>query len=154
MKKNSSFIYFFLLVVLTGLSCNTTYQSQALQYKTYRISDTQRKDSSVLSFLKPYSDNVNKTMNDVVGIADISLDKKQPESTLGNFMVDAFLSMAADKYNTKVDVAFLNTAKIKRRCAATIFGFNSCQRGISNGGPYDADKRQESRKCNDWRKAA
>ena len=47
-------------------------------------------------------------MNDVVGIADISLDKKQPESTLGNFMVDAFLSMAADKYNTKVDVAFLN----------------------------------------------
>jgi len=108
MKKNSSFIYFFLLVVLTGLSCNTTYQSQALQYKTYRISDTQRKDSSVLSFLKPYSDNVNKTMNDVVGIADISLDKKQPESTLGNFMVDAFLSMAADKYNTKVDVAFLN----------------------------------------------
>ncbi|MEI2739424.1 MAG: 5'-nucleotidase [Chitinophagaceae bacterium] len=38
----------------------------------------------------------------------ISLDKKQPECTLGNFMVDAFLTMAAEKYNTKVDVAFLN----------------------------------------------
>ena len=47
-------------------------------------------------------------MNDVVGIADISLEKKQPECTLGNFMVDAFLTMAAEKYNTKVDAAILN----------------------------------------------
>ncbi len=47
-------------------------------------------------------------MNTVVGIAEKNLDKKQPESTLGNFMVDAFLSMAAEKYNTKVDAAFLN----------------------------------------------
>ena len=73
----------------------------------------QQKDSSVLSFLQPFSENVNRTMNDVVGIADKSLDKKQPECTLGNFMVDAFLSMAAEKYNTQVDVAFLNYGGIR-----------------------------------------
>jgi 2',3'-cyclic-nucleotide 2'-phosphodiesterase (5'-nucleotidase family) len=52
-------------------------------------------------------------MNGVVGIAEKNLDKKQPESTLGNFMVDAFLSMAAEKYNTHVDVAFLNYGGIR-----------------------------------------
>ncbi len=108
MKKKSSIALFSLFLLFTGLSCNTSYQSQSLLYKSYRINEAQQKDSSVLSFLQPYSENVNRTMNDVVGIADKSLDKKQPECTLGNFMVDAFLSMAADKYNTKVDVAFLN----------------------------------------------
>jgi len=108
MKRNSRFTLLVVLLLLTGLSCNTVYQSQSLQYKSYRINDTEKKDSLVLDFLQPYSNNVNKTMNDVVGIADISLDKKQPECTLGNFMVDAFLTMAAEKYNTKVDAAILN----------------------------------------------
>lgn len=52
-------------------------------------------------------------MNDVVGIAEISLDKKTPECTLGNFMVDAFYIMANERYNTKVDAAFLNFGGIR-----------------------------------------
>ena len=108
MKKSSPFAFIVLLFCFAGFSCNTTYQSQSLQHKSYRINDTQQKDSAVLAFLNPYSTNVNKTMNDVVGIADKSLDKKQPECTLGNFMVDAFLAMATEKYTTKVDVGFLN----------------------------------------------
>ncbi len=113
MKKKSRFALFFLLLLFTGFSCNTVYQSQNLQYKSYRITEGQPKDPAVVGFLQPYSDNVNKTMNDVVGIAEISLEKKQPESTLGNFMVDAFLTMAAEKYHTKVDAAFLNYGGIR-----------------------------------------
>jgi 2',3'-cyclic-nucleotide 2'-phosphodiesterase (5'-nucleotidase family) len=41
------------------------------------------------------------------------LDKKQPEGNLGNFMADAFLTMAAEKYNTKVDVAFVNSGGVR-----------------------------------------
>jgi 2',3'-cyclic-nucleotide 2'-phosphodiesterase (5'-nucleotidase family) len=52
-------------------------------------------------------------MNDVVGYAPQSMDKKQPESTLGNFMVDAFLIMAREKYNIKADAAFLNYGGIR-----------------------------------------
>ncbi len=113
MKKNYPFALALLFFLYTGLSCNTTYQSQTLEHKSYRITDAQAKDSSVLTFLQPYSNNVNKTMNDVMGVADVSLDKKQPECTLGNFMVDAFLTMAAEKYNTKVDVAFVNFGGIR-----------------------------------------
>jgi len=108
MKRTSIFALPVLFLVFSGLSCNTSYQTQTLQYKTYRINEAEPKDSVQLVFLRPYSENVNKTMNDVVGIADISLDKKQPECTLGNFMVDAFLVMAREKYNTKVDIAFVN----------------------------------------------
>ena len=40
MKKNPPFFILIFILVFTGLSCNTTYQSQSLQYKTYRINDT------------------------------------------------------------------------------------------------------------------
>ena len=113
MKKNPPFTFLFLFLLITGLSCNTIYQSQSLQYKTYRINDAQQKDSSLLNFLQPYSSTVNKTMNDVIGVAAISLEKRQPEGGLGNFMADAFLIMAAEKYNTKVDVAFVNSGGVR-----------------------------------------
>ena len=113
MKKNFPLALIILLVFFTGLSCSTAYQSQSLQYKSYRINNAQQKDSALMTFLQPYSTNVNRTMNDVIGIADISLDKKSPECTLGNFMADAFFTMAAGKYNIKVDAAFLNFGGIR-----------------------------------------
>lgn len=113
MKKNPPFVFIVVLVCFAGLSCNTSYQSQSLQYKDYRINDELQKDSSLLTFLQPYSLNVNKTMNDVIGIADAALEKKSPEGTLGNFMVDAFFTMAQDKYATKVDVAMVNYGGIR-----------------------------------------
>ena len=73
MKKKSPFAFLVFILVFTGLSCNTVYQSQSLQYKTYRINDKQQKDSSLLNFLQPYSDNVNQKMNDVVGVAAVRL---------------------------------------------------------------------------------
>ncbi|HEX4878010.1 MAG TPA: 5'-nucleotidase C-terminal domain-containing protein [Chitinophagaceae bacterium] len=107
------FLAFTCLFLFAGISCNTVYQSQSLQYKSYRITDTITRDGNALSMLKPYSDNVNKTMNEVVGVADISLEKKQPEGTLGNFLADAFLTMAQEKYNTKADIALINFGGIR-----------------------------------------
>lgn len=113
MKKNLPFYLLVLFTVFAGSSCNTVYQSQSLQYKAYRINDTTQKDAVVLKIIKPYSDSVNKNMNDIVGMAEKTLEKKSPEGTLGNFMVDAFFIMAAEKYNTKVDAAFLNSGGIR-----------------------------------------
>lgn len=108
MKKKFPLRLIVLLVLLAGLSCNTRYQSQSLQYKSYRINEQQSPDTSLWRLLKPYRDNVDKTMNDVIGIADMTLEKNQPECTLGNFLVDAFLNMAEEQYKTKVDIAVLN----------------------------------------------
>lgn len=113
MKNNPPFLLLIILLISAALSCNTTYQTQTVQYKTYRISSTDQQDSSLMNFLQPYSETVNKTMNDVVGVAIVSMDKKQPEGTLGNFMVDAFITMAAEQYKTKVDVAVVNFGGIR-----------------------------------------
>ncbi|HUR67542.1 MAG TPA: 5'-nucleotidase C-terminal domain-containing protein [Chitinophagaceae bacterium] len=112
MNKRSP-LFLFLLLIITGISCNTLYETQSLQYRSYRLNETQPKDSAILAFLEPYSEKVNRTMNDVIGIAEQAMDKKQPESTLGNFMADAFLVMAAEKYNTHVDVSFMNYGGIR-----------------------------------------
>jgi 2',3'-cyclic-nucleotide 2'-phosphodiesterase (5'-nucleotidase family) len=112
MKKNPLVILLFLCIAVIT-SCNTVYQSQSLHYLSYRINDTQSKDSASILLLKPYSENVNATMEGVIGICEKTLDKQQPEGTLGNFMVDAFLTMARKKYNTSVDVAFVNFGGIR-----------------------------------------
>lgn len=102
-----------LLLLITGISCHTTYQGQSLQYNGYRISKTMPADSTVIGFLRPYSDSVNNSMNAVLGVSPVSLEKTQPEGTLGNFMADAFLVMAREKYNTQVDLAFVNFGGIR-----------------------------------------
>lgn len=108
MRKNPLIAFAILFLFNASLSCNTSFQSQSLQYKSYRITDTVSRDAAALSLLKSYSENVNKTMNEVVGVAEIDLEKKQPECTLGNFLADAFLTMAQEKYNTKADISLIN----------------------------------------------
>jgi 2',3'-cyclic-nucleotide 2'-phosphodiesterase (5'-nucleotidase family) len=113
MKKNPSFAIIIVAAFLFTASCHTTYQSETLEYKHYRINTDLKNDPSITGFLKPYSDSVNNSMNGVLGIVSVSLEKKQPECTLGNFMVDAFLVMAGEKYNTPVDAAFVNYGGIR-----------------------------------------
>ena len=102
-----------ILLMFAGISCKISYQGESMKYETYKISDSLQKDSSLIHFLKPYSKDVDKIMNGVVGIADISLDKKLPEGTLGNFMVDAMFFMGQEKYGIKADAAFLNHGGIR-----------------------------------------
>lgn len=113
MKRYPTSVFLILSIALLSASCNTTYKAQSLQYKTYRINQQEKADTGAVSFLTPYSKQVNETMNGVIGVADKSLDRTQPESTLGNFMVDAFLEMAKQKYGTHVDLAFVNYGGIR-----------------------------------------
>ena len=52
-------------------------------------------------------------MNDVVAVSDVVLDKKQPEGNLGNFMADAMLAKAKEKYQVAVDLAVMNFGGIR-----------------------------------------
>jgi 2',3'-cyclic-nucleotide 2'-phosphodiesterase (5'-nucleotidase family) len=52
-------------------------------------------------------------MNDVVGTAAITLEKKLPEGTLGNFMTDALLFMSRKKIDSHVDAAFVNYGGVR-----------------------------------------
>jgi 2',3'-cyclic-nucleotide 2'-phosphodiesterase (5'-nucleotidase family) len=113
MKRNPFLIPFFLLYLYTGLSCTSTFRSTSLAYKDYQVTAAGTKDPVLTSLLQPYSDSVNKSMNDLVGFAEKALEKKSPGGSLGNFMVDAFFIMAKQKYQVPVDLAVLNYGGIR-----------------------------------------
>ncbi|MCX8019295.1 MAG: 5'-nucleotidase C-terminal domain-containing protein [Chitinophagaceae bacterium] len=95
-------------------ACRTQYVLQSVQYKNYRINrEVPVSDTTRFSFLNPYRDSLANIMNQIIGYADMTLEKQQPEGTLGNFMADAYLTMAKDKYQTHVDAAFMNYGGIR-----------------------------------------
>jgi len=101
------------LCLFFAVSCDTAYQTYTVQYKDYRISSKQPASNELSSMLKPYADSVNKSMNDVVAVAGITLEKKQPEGTLGNLLADAMMAKAKEKFNTPVDAVFMNSGGIR-----------------------------------------
>lgn len=106
-------IYLAFAAVFAVNACNTAYQPSSVQYKDYRITSVSNKDTGMSSLLKPYADSVNKKMNDIIAVAAITLEKKQPEGTLGNILADAMFVMAKKSYKTNVDAAFINYGGIR-----------------------------------------
>lgn len=52
-------------------------------------------------------------MSIVIGYNEKELEKKRQDNTLGFFMTDAYLEMARQKVNAKVDAAFMNSGGIR-----------------------------------------
>ncbi len=111
--RKSSFFYIFFVSLVFAVSCKTAYQPQSVQYKDYRISEKQTANAELSAMLKPYSDSVNKNMNDVIAVAGMALEKKQPEGTLNNLLSDAMLVMAKQNYQANIDASFLNFGGIR-----------------------------------------
>jgi hypothetical protein len=57
MRKNPPLSFFVLLFLFGISSCHTSYQSQSLYYKNYRINDSLQKDSEILGLLRPYMEH-------------------------------------------------------------------------------------------------
>ncbi|RYY87144.1 MAG: hypothetical protein EOO15_12655 [Chitinophagaceae bacterium] len=96
-----------------GLSCRTVQQPVRTDYNDYRITTELPRDSGLVRMLAPYRDSVDRSMNEVVGMAERTLEKKQPEGSLGNFMVDAFFYGAEQAFGVKADVGILNYGGIR-----------------------------------------
>ncbi len=102
-----------LALTILLISCNSKFQSQKAEFLDYRINTERKNDSSLIQLLKPYSDNINSTMNRVIGFNEFNMEKKQPEGALGNFMADAFLTMATEKFKEPVHGAMVNFGGVR-----------------------------------------
>ena len=94
-------------------SCNTLFLPTKIEYAGYRLEATVPRDSAMILLMQPYKDSVERGMNQVIGLADKTLEKKQPEGALNNFMADAMLVMAKEKYGVQIDAAFVNYGGIR-----------------------------------------
>lgn len=101
---------FFYTLAFTSLliSCKTAYQPTNADYVEYKISAQLPKDQGLVALTAPYRDSMNKIMTTVVGIAGETLERKQPESNLGNFMADMMLHAGNRFFGDSVDAAFVN----------------------------------------------
>jgi 2',3'-cyclic-nucleotide 2'-phosphodiesterase (5'-nucleotidase family) len=104
----------FFCLLFTVISCHTPYASESVSYNTYRITGNQQSvDTAVADLLRPYADSVNKSMNEVIGFLETTLEKQQPEGTLGNLMADAMLFQSREKFNLPVEVAMVNNGGVR-----------------------------------------
>jgi len=77
-------------------------------YTLVKIDSNYKADKDIAAFLQPYSKEVGRQMNVVIGTTETPLERKTPEGTLGNFVADAMRQRAALSYKTNVDMAFVN----------------------------------------------
>ncbi|OLY94724.1 hypothetical protein BUE76_07555 [Cnuella takakiae] len=109
----SKYINLLLLLTLSLASCHRAMHPAKLAYHDYKIDAAAPRDSAMMRMLLPYRDSVDKSMNEVLGIAAATLEKKQPSGSLGNFMADAVLDMAAKQFKMPVDFAIINYGGIR-----------------------------------------
>jgi 2',3'-cyclic-nucleotide 2'-phosphodiesterase (5'-nucleotidase family) len=94
-----------LLFLAVFYSCN--HQKTIVDYQVVTIDSTLQESNEFKNSLKPYRDELNKTMNTVLARSDQEFVKKQPESNLSNLVADLTLETAVKK-DFKADMCLLN----------------------------------------------
>ena len=109
------------LLALAGLS--------ACQPKGYHVASRQASlttidsaaapaDGSVATFLTPYRQKMNKTMNEVLTRSTAQIEKKPVDGPLNDLLTDALLQQAAQRYGKPVDASHLNYGGIRNNLPA------------------------------------
>lgn len=102
-----------IILFITLLGCKTPNVPLSLSYTNYKIASSKNTDTAIVNLLQPYSGDVSRMMKRVIGFSNTTMYKKQPESVLGNFMADCIRRMAEIKYQTPVDIGFMNQGGIR-----------------------------------------
>jgi len=111
-KFMKRFFFFAFLVIAIG-GCHSSQVVTGIGFKDYAVTKALKSDSTVLSMLKSYRDSVDTNMDEVLAISKDELLKDLPNSTLGNFLADAYLWAAAMHTKQSVEVAFMNHGGIR-----------------------------------------
>ncbi len=99
--------------ILLLMACGTTQVPKSISYMGYSVSPKIKADTALVNMLQPYSLEVNRTMNNVIGFTPATMTKRLPESGLGNFMADCMKEMGSQKFGLPVDIAFMNQGGIR-----------------------------------------
>ncbi len=106
-------IHFSIVLFVFLSACHLSQSPTGIGYKGYAVGQSKKADAGYLSMLKPYTDSVDKTMNEVLAESATELLKEVPNSTLGNFLADAYLWAAREKFDKRADVAFMNHGGVR-----------------------------------------
>jgi 2',3'-cyclic-nucleotide 2'-phosphodiesterase (5'-nucleotidase family) len=114
-KKPQRYLFLSLLFLL---ACSE--QTKIIKVETSRVDFSTKEninDSVTSELVAPYKKQMDAIMNEVLGYSDTSMVKDNPEGVLGNFVADATLQMANDKYSSrdskKIDFSLYNNGGLR-----------------------------------------
>lgn len=100
-------------LVVALVACQTRYVPQQVAYSDYRLVAGSAVQPRMDSMLRPYRDSMRTQMDAVIASSQSSLERKQPEGTLGNLVADAMRLQTAAKFGVPVDAAFVNSGGVR-----------------------------------------
>lgn len=112
--------YFFLLL-LCFTSCNfsSNYIPARVEGRQLEISDTIPQDAAMSEFIRPYKENIDKEMNQVLSFAPFDLTKSDGDlnTAIGNMMADAVMELSNPIFEKRtgksIDIVLLNHGGIR-----------------------------------------
>ncbi len=105
--KQPTILLFLLAAFLFGCTSVQHISRSEVKYETVQSSQDYLDDVDINQIIAPYKAQIDAEMNEVIGTVAQELTKRKPESTLGNWYVDAMMAGAL-KEDPEVDFAIAN----------------------------------------------
>ena len=98
----------------------TSFLSNKYEIKIVKIDklhpenyDVSAYSQDMAEFIKPYQDNIQEKMGAVIGHSSVTMQRKRPQSLLGNFTADALRIMGEKYTDEKMDVGIMNVGGLR-----------------------------------------
>jgi 2',3'-cyclic-nucleotide 2'-phosphodiesterase (5'-nucleotidase family) len=106
--------FFFFLLILYSCSSQAP-KLVAVNKSAIELNDSSiQEDSTLLAFIAPYKDAVDREMNHVLIVSEIPMLKGQPEGVLGNMVADLVLKKSRELLpEKKPDLCLLNNGGLR-----------------------------------------
>ena len=109
MKRN----FFFFAICLFIYACQPSRIPTRIAFRDYVVNTSAGVADSLNALLRPYRDSVGQSMGEVLAENEAPLVKEMPNSSLGNFLAEAYLWAAREKFDKRADVAFMNHGGVR-----------------------------------------
>ena len=122
-KKNTISFGFFVILLTFNLfiSCKSTssYQITKIEGKKIGITNEKGENEAIVTYVKPYSDNINKDLNSVLAYCPETQDKSKGawQSNIGNLLAEITFELGNPVFqkreNKTIDICLLNHGGIR-----------------------------------------
>ncbi len=122
-KKNTIYFRFFVILLTFNLiiSCKSTssYQTTKIEGKKIGVTNEKGENKEIADYVKPYSDNINKDLNNVLAYCTETQDKSKGtwQSNIGNLLAEITFELGNPVFqkreNKTIDVCLLNHGGIR-----------------------------------------
>lgn len=111
--RKTNYLYLVLFLFLSFTSCKTYTHVADIDTNNYRVGSWNDEDPEINNLLKPYKEELDVSMNEVLAYNDEEMFKGKPSSPLGNWFTDILAVKGAEISDKPVAFAAQNYGGIR-----------------------------------------